>query len=128
MIKENCIAYFSYYITDKESFIENEDAPNHEFILDLNKVKFICFLPGSAYLSELLSKFFIFPFHKINHLFKKYLIVLMTITNFLMIFLSTCLYFEKTYPYFPIISLLILINMIIEAISPSYLSYLLSPG
>ena len=128
MIKENCIAYFSYYITDKESFIENEDDPNHEFILDLNKVKFTCFLTGSAYLSELLSIFFIFPFHKINNLFKKYLIVLMTITNFLMISLSTCLYFEITYPYFSIISLLILINMIIEVISSSYLSYLLSPG
>ena len=52
----------------------------------------------------------------------------MIITNLLMISLSVCLYFEITYPYFPIISLLILINMIIEVISSSYLSYLLSPG
>ena len=128
MIKENCIAYFSYYITDKESFIENKSDSKHEYILDLKKVKFTCMLTGFAYLSELLSIFFIFPFHKINHLFKKYLIVLMILTNILMISLSSCLYFEITYPYFPIISLLILINMIIEVISSSYLSYLLSPG
>ena len=128
MIKENCIAYFSYYITDRESFIDNKDNAKHEYILDLKKVKFTCLLTGFAYLSELLSIFFIFPFHKINHLFKKYLIVLMTLTNFLMISLSICLYIEVTRPYFYIISLLILINMIIEVISSSYLSYLLPPG
>ena len=128
MIKENCIAYFSYYITDKESFIENKEDAKHKYILDIKKVKFTCMLTGFAYLSELISIFFIFPFHKINHLFKKNLIVLMIITNLLMISLSVCLYFEITYPYFPIISLLILINMIIEVISSSYLSYLLSPG
>ena len=91
MIKENCISYFSYYITDKESFIENKDDANHKYILDIKKVKFTCLLTGLAYLSEIISIFFIFPFHRINHLFKKNLIVLMIATNLLMISLSVCL-------------------------------------
>ena len=128
MIKENYIAFFSYYITDKESFIQNDKKIKEDDILDLSKVKYTCLLTGCAYLSELLSIFFIFPFHKINYLFKKYLIILMILTNLLMISLSILLYYEIKYPYFPIISLLILINMIIEVISSSYLSYLLPPG
>ena len=52
----------------------------------------------------------------------------MTLTNILMITLSILIYYGINYPYFPIISLLILINMIIEVVSSSYLSYLLPPG
>ena len=86
-------------------------------------------MTGFTYLSELLSLFFIFPFHRINVVFKKYLIVLMTITNVLMISLSILIKKDiDKEPYYPIISLLILINMIIEVISSSYLSYLLPPG
>ena len=124
MIKENYIAFFSYYITEQEDF----DAKRDGNTLDLKKVKLTCLLIGCTYLSELLSVFFIFPFHKINHLFKKTLIIFMTLTNILMITLSILIYYGINYPYFPIISLLILINMIIEVVSSSYLSYLLPPG
>ena len=127
MIKENYIAFFSYYITDKESFIQNDETETEEYILDLKKLKFICILTGCVYLSELFSIFFIIPFHKINSLFQKYLVLLMIITNILMMCLSVCIYFDINYPYFPLIFLLILINMIIEVISSSYLSYLIPP-
>ena len=127
MIKENYIAFFSYYITDKESFIQNEETETDDYILDLGKVKYTCFMTGLTYLSELLSIFFIIPFHKINCLFQKFLIILMIITNILMMCLSVCIYFDINYPYFPLIFLLILINMIIEVISSSYLSYLIPP-
>ena len=128
MIKENYIAYFSYFITDKESFNENDKRTTDDDVLDVDKVRFTCLLTGCAFLVELLSIFFIFPFHKINYLFKKYLIISMILTNILMISLSVLLYYEIKNPYWPIISLLILINMMIEVISSSYLSYLLPPG
>jgi len=128
MIKENYIAYFSYFITDKESFNENVKRTTDDDVLDVDKVRFTCLLTGCAFLVELLSIFFIFPFHKINYLFKKYLIISMILTNILMISLSVLLYYEIKNPYWPIISLLILINMMIEVISSSYLSYLLPPG
>ena len=128
MIKENYIAYFSYFITDKESFNENDKSITDDDVLDVDKVRYTCLLTGCAYLVELLSIFFIFPFHKINYLFKKYLITSMILTNILMVSLSILLYYEIKKPYLPIISLLILINMMIEVISSSYLSYLLPPG
>ena len=128
MIKENYIAYFSYFITDKESFNENDESISDDDVLDANKVKFTCLLTGNAYFVELLSIFFIFPFHKINYLFKKYLITSMILTNILMISLSILLYYDIKDPYLPIIALLILINMMIEVITSSYLSYLLPPG
>ena len=128
IVKENCIAFLSYYITEKESFKGDGDDSKHKYVLKLDKIKTTCFLTGLTYLSELISVFFIFPFHKINYLFKKYLIILMTISYLLMISLSTLLIFNIVYPYFAIISLLLLINMIIEVISSSYLSYLLPPG
>ena len=121
MIKENYIAFLSYYKTETEIFLGEN--------FYLNKVKYTCFLTGATYFSELFSIFFIIPFHKINRLFKKYLIILMIITNILMISLSILIQqdIDKN-PYYPIISLLILFNMIIEVISSSYLSYLLPPG
>ena len=122
IIKENYIAFFSYYKTENENIIDNEHNIN------LDKVRLICFLTGSVYLSELLSLIFIFPFHKINYLFKKFLIFLMTLTYILMISLSILIYIDIKQPYFFIISFIILINMIIEIISSSYLSYLLPPG
>jgi hypothetical protein len=128
MIKENYIAYFSYFITDKESFNENDKSITEDDVLDVDKVRYTCLLTGCAYLVELLSIFFIFPFHKINYLFKKYLIISMILTNILMVSLSILLYYEIKTPYLPIISFLILINMMIEVISSSYLSYLLPPG
>ena len=124
MIKENYIAFFSYYITENENFIGNEART----IFDLNKIRITCLLTGCAYLFELISLLLIFPFHKINLLFKKYLIILMTLTNVLMIILSIVIYNKFNYPYFIILSLLILINMTLEVISSSYLAYLLPPG
>ena len=129
MIKENYIAFFSYYITEKEGFSKDGN--------DMSEYKLLCFLTGSVYLIELISLFFIFPFHKINYLFKKYLIILMILTNILMISLSIFIYCDNDdnedasniiFLYITIISLLILINMIIEIISSSYLTYLLPPG
>ena len=129
MIKENYIAFFSYYITEKEGFSKDGN--------DMFEYKLLCFLTGSVYLIELISLFFIFPFHKINYLFKKYLIILMILTNILMISLSIFIYCDNDdnedasniiFLYITIISLLILINMIIEIISSSYLTYLLPPG
>ena len=129
MIKENYIAFFSYYITEKEDFSKNGNY--------ISEYKLLCFLTGSVYLIELISLFFIFPFHKINYLFKKYLIILMILTNILMISLSIFIYCDNDdnedasniiFLYITIISLLILINMIIEIISSSYLTYLLPPG
>ena len=129
MIKENYIAFFSYYITEKEGFSKYGN--------NMSEYKLLCFLTGSVYLIELISLFFIFPFHKINYLFKKYLIILMILTNILMISLSIFIYCDNDdnedasniiFLYITIISLLILINMIIEIISSSYLTYLLPPG
>ena len=123
MIKENYIAFVSYYITDTETFLTNDKKIN----LDLNRVKLTCLLTGCAYLSELLSLFFIFPFYKINSLFKKYAIILMTSTIILMLTLSILIYYKINSPYFIIVSFLILINMTLEVVSSSYLSYLLPP-
>ena len=121
IIKENYIVFFSYYITEKEDF-------NKDNKLNPDYVRILCFNTGSFYLLQLLSLFFIFPFHKINYLFKKLLIILMALTYILMISLSILIHNEIKEPYLPIISLIILINMIIEIISSSYLSYLLPPG
>ena len=130
MIKENYIAFVSYYITINETFLEDEenDSEERDINLDLNKVKITCLLTGVTYLSELISLFFIFPFYKINILFKKYAIILMTMTIILMFVLSFFIYIEVNYPYFIILSFLILINMTLEVISSSYLTYLLPPG
>ena len=130
MIKENYIAFVSYYITINESFSKDGKSGNEEgdINLDLDKVKLTCLLTGVTYLSELLSLFFIFPFYKINILFKKYGIILMTLTIILMIVLSFLISQEINYPYFIILSFLILISMTLEVISSSYLSYLLPPG
>ena len=127
MIKENYIAFVSYYITITETFSEDDKNDSQEN-LDLNKVKITCLLTGVTYLSELVSLFFIFPFYKINVLFKKYAIILMTLTIILMFVLSFFIYIEINYPYFIILSFLILINMTLEVISSSYLTYLLPPG
>ena len=127
MIKENYIAFVSYYITVTESFSTKGEKDTEENNLDLNKVKLTCLLTGCAYLSELISLFFIFPFHKINLLFKKYSIILMTLTIILMFVLSFLIYLDINWPYFIIITFLIFINMTLEVISSSYLSYLLPP-
>ena len=132
MIKENYIAFFSYYIIEINNFTDDDGkTQDKNDNLNFKKVQFICFATGFVYLSELLSLFFIFPFHKINYSFKKYLIILMTMTNILMISLSILIrynFYNFYYPYYVIVALLILINMIIEVISSSYLSYLLPPG
>ena len=52
----------------------------------------------------------------------------MTLTIILMFVLSFFIYIEINYPYFIILSFLILINMTLEVISSSYLTYLLPPG
>ena len=121
MIKENYIAFVSYYITINESFSKDGKSGNEEgdINLDLDKVKLTCLLTGVTYLSELLSLFFIFPFYKINILFKKYGIILMTLTIILMIVLSFLISQEINYPYFIILSFLILISMTLEVISSS---------
>ena len=51
IVKENCITFFSYYITEKESFRKNENDSKHEYILDLVKTEFICFLTAFTFLS-----------------------------------------------------------------------------
>ena len=127
LIKENYIAFISYYITNKETFLENntEVFDNGNLNLDLDKVKLTCLLTGAAYISELISVFFILPFHKINLKFKKYSIILMTLSIILMLTLSVFINREINSPYFIIISFLIFITMSLEVISSSYLTYLL---
>ena len=123
IFKENFIPFSSYYITEKD-FLKDNNKYN------INLVILFCFLTGITYLSELFSLFFIFPFHKINYLFKPILIILMTFTYIIMISLSIIIKFNIKLPCYIIISLLILINIIIEIIeiiSSSYLSYLLPP-
>ena len=130
-IKENYIAFVSYYITMNETFSKAEKNNNKEeeiINLDVGKVKLTCLFTGLTYLSELFSLFFIFPFYKINVLFKKYAIILMTLTIILMLALSFFLYLKIDYPYFIILFFLILINMTLEVISSSYLTYLLPPS
>ena len=128
MIKENYIAFVSYFITINESFSKNGKEDTEVGNLDFDKVKLTCLLTGGAYLAELISLFFIFPFYKINVLFKKYAIILMTLTIILMFILSIFIYIEINSPYFIIIAFLIFINMTLEVISSSYLTYLLPPG
>ena len=88
-------------------------------------MKLTCLLTGAAYISELISVFFILPFHKINLKFKKYSIILMTLSIILMLTLSVFINREINSPYFIIISFLIFITMSLEVISSSYLTYLL---
>ena len=51
----------------------------------------------------------------------------MTLTIILMFVLSFLIYLDINWPYFIIITFLIFINMTLEVISSSYLSYLLPP-
>ena len=51
----------------------------------------------------------------------------MTSTIILMLTLSILIYYKINSPYFIIVSFLILINMTLEVVSSSYLSYLLPP-
>ena len=123
MVKENYIAYFSYFIIDKQIKVKDGEVE------DWSEVQYTCFLSCIAYISELLSLFFITPYHKINSLYKIYLVTLMFLTNLLMISLTILLELNIIiYIYLPIITLLILANMIIEIVSSCYLSYLIPPG
>jgi hypothetical protein len=115
LLKENFVAYFSYYsiVSDENDVKYNIDA------------KFLPILISFSYSLELLSMFFILPFHKINTLIKKLLIILMILTILLMIPLSLDL--KNFIIYCVIISLVILISSIIEVLSSCYLAYLTPP-
>ena len=125
MVKENFLAYFSYFIVDK--VVKMEEKGDIKEVQDWKTVQITCFLTIFPYISEILSPFFITPFHKINSKYKKYLITLMLLTNLLMIVLYFVLEYDIIFIYLPIITLLILTNMIIEIVSSCYLSYLIPP-
>ena len=115
LLKENFIAYSSYYIYRRNS---SEDK------LEIFGQKFLSLLISISYFLELFSIFFIWPLYKMNTKIKKILVILMLLTILLMIPL---LFDIGLYIYFIIVSIIILINSIIEVFSSSYLSYLTPP-
>ena len=115
LLKENSIAYCSYYIVKEKS------PDNYENFFEN---RFLCFLISCSYLLEIFSMFFILPFYKINTLIKKLLVVLMALNIILMIPLSFNI---NLLAYFIIISFVILLSSIIEVLSSCYLAYLTPP-
>ena len=115
LLKENFIAYSSYYIYKRNL---SEDK------LEIFGQKFLSLLISISYFLELFSIFFIWPLYKMNTKIKKILVILMLLTILLMIPL---LFDIRLYIYFIIVSIIILINSIIEVFSSSYLSYLTPP-
>ena len=115
LLKENSIAYCSYYVLKKKSNY------NYQNLFDN---RYLCCLISCSYLLEIFSMFFILPFYKINTLIKKLLVILMASNIILMIPLS----FEiNLLAYFIIISFVILLSSIIEVLSSCYLAYLTPP-
>jgi len=116
LLKENFIAYCSYYSID----IDKES--------DTFKGKYLCLLISGSYFVEIFSIFFIFPFYKINTIFKKLIVILMCST-IIFLLLIVLFFFKKIYLqyYFIIISFIILLTSIIEVLSSCYLAYLTPP-
>ena len=120
LLKENFIAYCSYYIYYKITY----DNKNKDYI----SVKYLSGLISLSYLSEIFSMPFILPLHRINTSIKKSLITLMILTLILMVPLSIEEILGKNITiYFSILSFIILISSIIEVLSSCYLAYLTPP-
>ncbi len=120
LLKENFVAYCSYYVYYSITFVEK----NKGYI----DVKYLSCLISLSYLLEIFSLPFILPFYKINNLIKKCLITLMILTILLMIPLSINSFVENhIFIYFIIISLVYLLSSVIEVLSSCYLAYLTPP-
>ena len=120
MLKENYIAYFSYFIYDLLL-----DSPDTIFI---KNTKSISLLVCSCFSLQLLSIFFISPFYRLNKKIKTSLISLMIVTIGLMIPISIeYISYNYIVLYISLISIILLINSIIETISSCYLAYLIPP-
>ena len=120
LLKENFVAYCSYYFYFKIKF--DDDCK------DYMSVKYLSCLISVSYLSEIFSLPFILPLYKINTSIKKLLITLMVLTIVLMIPLSIEYIVGKHIIfYFIIISFVILISSIIEVLASCYLAYLTPP-
>ena len=120
MLKENFIAYFSYFIYDL--ILKNK---NTIFVKD---TKNISLLVSCCFCLQLLSIFFISPFYKLNKKIKCSLIFLMILTIGLMIPISIeYISYNYIVLYISLISIILLINSIIEIISSCYLAYLIPP-
>ena len=119
LLKENFIAYCSYYIYYSITSVEK----NKGYIQE----KYLSCLISLSYFLEILSMPFILPFYKLNTQIKKLLIALMIITILLMIPLSIEYVVDNIIIYFIIISLVFLISSIIEVLSSCYLAYLTPP-
>ena len=119
LLKENFIAYCSYYIYYSITFVDK----NKGYIPE----QYLSCLISLSYFLEILSMPFILPFYKLNTQIKKLLIALMIITILLMIPLSIENVVDNIIIYFVIISLVFLISSIIEVLSSCYLAYLTPP-
>ena len=115
LLKENFIAYSSYYLYNR-----NQDNEN----LAVFSPTYLCLFISISYSLEMLSMFFILPLYKINTRLKKILVILISLSIVLMIPLC----FElKLYVYFIIVSITMLMSSIIEVLSSAYLAYLTPP-
>ena len=122
LLKENFIAYCSYYINEIIERNESIESKDPKYIVF--EEKWFCCLISGSYLLEIFSLFFIFPLYKINKIIKKLLLILMTATIILMVPLLIEI---NLLVYFIIISLVFLISSIIEVVSSCYLAYLIPP-
>ena len=114
LLKENYIAYCSYFAIDK---LKNT----------IESIYIFCLI-SLSYILELISMLFILPFHKLNKLFKKLLIFLMALSIVFMIASSNSVIIDDYYfIYFMLISLVILLSSIIEVVTSCYLAYLTPP-
>ena len=120
MLKENFIAYFSYFIYDLI-------LKGKKFVF-VYEIKNISLLVSCCFCLQLLSIFFISPFYKLNKKIKCSLIFLMILTIGLMIPISIeYISYNYIVLYISLISIILLINSIIETISSCYLAYLIPP-
>ena len=115
LLKENFIAYSSYYIYNKN--LDKDKLP-------LFSETYLSLFISVSYFFELFSMLFIIPLYKINTKLKYFLIILMSSSIILMI--PIC--FELSlYSYLIIVSIIILISTFIEVLSSVYLTYLTPP-
>jgi hypothetical protein len=113
LIKENILAYCSYYVIDSRKSQSN-----------VFKTKYLCCIISASYLLEILSIFFIMPLHKLNNRIKKLLLLFMILTIILM---SPIIFTIPLDLYFIILSSVFLISSFIEVIISCYLAYLTPP-
>ena len=124
------IEIVNYYSNINKTNISTDELSDHIYDYTKQKkgdIQLICLITSIELLFQLGAIFFIMPLYKINIIFKKNLIIFLSLGVLLMLPLSFSVFFSHIYLYIIFISVDILIHKIIEIICSCYLVYLIPP-